>query len=149
MRKQGAVQGGGAQEIIHRKRRAVQREAVQDILRASDRPLLPADILRIAAEHGRRLGVATVYRALRALVEAHEAVSVFIQDGPRRYELVERGHHHHFLCQKCGSVFDISGCLGKDLFAGMVPDDFRMEGHEVTLYGLCAGCAGPSMPPEG
>jgi Fur family ferric uptake transcriptional regulator len=118
----------------------VQQEVVHEILRNSARPLLPADILRIAEGLGRRLGVATVYRALRALAEAHEIISVLIQDGPPRYELVERGHHHHFLCQKCGTVFDISGCLGNEAFAGMVPDDFRMEGHEVTLHGLCAGC---------
>ena len=123
------------------KRRAVQQEVVHEILRNSTRPLLPADILRIAEDLGQRLGVATVYRALKALAEAHEIISVFIQDGPPRYELVERGHHHHFLCQKCGTVFDISGCCGKELFMGMVPDDFRMEGHEVTLHGLCAGCA--------
>lgn len=125
-----------------RKRRAVQQEIVHAILRDSARPLLPADILRIAEGQGRRLGVATVYRALRALAEAHEIVSVLIQDGPPRYELVERGHHHHFLCQRCGTVFDISGCLGKEAFVGMVPDDFRMEGHEVTLHGLCSDCAG-------
>lgn len=124
------------------KRRAVQQEVVHEILRNSTRPLLPADILRIAEDLGQRLGVATVYRALKALAEAHEITSVFIQDGPPRYELVERGHHHHFLCQRCKTVFDISGCLGKEAFAGMVPDDFRMEGHEVTLHGLCAGCAG-------
>jgi Fur family ferric uptake transcriptional regulator len=123
------------------KRRAVQQEVVHEILRNSTRPLLPADILRIAEDIGQRLGVATVYRALRALAEAHEIISVFIKDGPPRYELVERGHHHHFLCQRCGTVFDISGCLGKEAFAEMVPDDFRMEGHEVTLHGLCAGCA--------
>jgi Fur family ferric uptake transcriptional regulator len=125
-----------------RKRRAVQQEVVHEILRNSTRPLFPADILKIAEGLGRRLGVATVYRALRALAEAHEIISVLIQDGPPRYELVERGHHHHFLCQKCGTVFDISGCLGKELFMGMVPDNFRLEGHEVTLHGLCAGCGG-------
>lgn len=124
------------------KRRAMQQEVVHEILRNSTRPLLPADILRIAEDLGQRLGVATVYRALKALAEVQEITSVFIQDGPPRYELVERGHHHHFLCQRCGTVFDISGCLGKEAFAGMVPDDFRMEGHEVTLHGLCAGCAG-------
>jgi len=125
-----------------RKRRAVQQEVVHEILRNSTRPLLPADILRIAEGLGRRLGVATVYRALRALAEAHEIISVLIQDGPPRYELVELGHHHHFLCQKCGTVFDISGCLGKELFMEMVPDNFRLEGHEVTLHGLCAECGG-------
>lgn len=142
MRKPRAVQGGTVRDMLRRGRKAVQQEVVHDILRKSDRPLLPADILRIAEGHGRRLGVATVYRALRALVDSHEIVSVHIQDGPPRYEVVERGHHHHFLCQKCGTVFDVSGCLGKEAFAGMVPDDFKMEGHEVTLHGLCAGCAG-------
>jgi Fur family ferric uptake transcriptional regulator len=125
-----------------RKRRAVQQEVVHEILRNSARPLLPADILRIAEGLGQRLGVATVYRALRALLDAREIVSVFIQDGPARYELVESGHHHHFLCQRCRTVFDISGCLGREAFAGMVPDDFLMEGHELTLHGLCADCAG-------
>ena len=123
------------------KRKAGQQEIVQEILHSSNRPLLPAEILAIAASRGQRLGLATVYRALRNLSEAGEIVSVFIQNEAPRYEYVKSGHHHHFLCRKCHAVFDISGCLGKEAFLPMIPGNFRMDDHEITLHGVCAACA--------
>jgi Fur family ferric uptake transcriptional regulator len=130
------------------KRRAVQQEVVQEILRQNNRPLLPVDILRIAEGKGRRLGMATVYRALRSLVEDGEAVAVCIQNEPPRYESVKRRHHHHFLCRGCGMVFNIPGCLEQEL-ARMVPAHFQMDSHDITLHGLCAGCLQMQDPGKG
>ncbi|MCA1937046.1 MAG: transcriptional repressor, partial [Dechloromonas sp.] len=55
-----------------------------------------------------------------------------------RYELRGLPHHHHFLCRACGRVFDVPGCPGK--VEQLAPSGFVVDGHDLTLYGRCAGC---------
>ncbi|KRL95027.1 Fur family transcriptional regulator [Limosilactobacillus equigenerosi] len=51
------------------------------------------------------------------------------------------GHHHHFICQRCGRVQEIR-------LPEIDPADFQDQlpgaqllGHAYELYGLCATCA--------
>jgi Fur family ferric uptake transcriptional regulator len=85
------------------------------------------------------LGVATVYRAVGTLLDSGEIEAVEIPGEPTRYERSDKGHHHHFQCEKCQRVFDVAGCL--DNLRKLVPPRFRLRDHAVTLYGLCGGCA--------
>jgi Fur family ferric uptake transcriptional regulator len=55
-----------------------------------------------------------------------------------RYELADKGHHHHFLCRVCGEVFELEKCLAR--IKTMAPPRFRVEGHEIILYGSCEVC---------
>jgi Fur family ferric uptake transcriptional regulator len=48
-------------------------------------------------------------------------------------------HHHHFRCRRCDRVYEIDGCP-PDLRA-LVPRGFRLEGHDLTLFGRCPDCA--------
>jgi Fur family ferric uptake transcriptional regulator len=51
------------------------------------------------------------------------------------------GHHDHFQCRKCQSVFDLAICPS-GLHSGMtLPGGFVVEDHEMTVYGLCADCS--------
>jgi len=56
-----------------------------------------------------------------------------------RYELAGKGHHHFFRCRQCGSMYAVGGCT--DLIEGLVPQGFRLEDHEVFLFGTCSSCA--------
>jgi Fur family ferric uptake transcriptional regulator len=84
------------------------------------------------------MGIATVYRTLKALVGNGELVPVGLPGEPPRYELVGKAHHHHFRCGACDRVFELTGCV-TDL-RRLAPRGFRVEGHEVLLYGLCGTC---------
>lgn len=118
-----------------------QRSAIQTVLAGVERPLLPAEILAMAQESIPELGLATIYRNLKLLLESGDIQSVDLPGESPRYELAHRGHHHHFSCRACERVFDIPGCLsGIDSFA---PTGFTVQHHEVTLYGICADCRGP------
>ncbi len=50
------------------------------------------------------LGIATVYRSLKALAKDGRVVSVEIPGQMPRYERADKGHHHHFLC-RCAAEF--------------------------------------------
>lgn len=120
-------------------RKTKQREALQEVLARSGRPLSVAELLNAASKKVGGLGVATVYRTVAALLEAGSIEPVEIPGEPVRYELADKGHHHHFQCQKCEKVFDIAGCL--ENLRKLVPPKFRVSDHAVTLYGLCGTCA--------
>lgn len=117
-----------------------QRDAIKSAIEAARRPLSPREVLEGARVIVRALGMATVYRNLKLLV-AEGAVQVITLPGEgRRYEVREdeAAHHHHFQCTACRRVYDIPGCPG-DL-RRLAPRGFRVEDHDLTLYGRCSDC---------
>lgn len=120
-------------------RKTQQRDAIRHVLAAADRPLSPQEVLEQAGEHSPGLGIATVYRALKSLAEAGFLVAVDLPGEASRFELAGKRHHHHFHCRDCGRAFDLEGCV--PTLRRLAPKGFRVDDHEVVLYGRCASCA--------
>ena len=119
-------------------RNTTQRTAIRGILTAANRPLTPREVLEGARGSVPNMGLATVYRTVKALTEEGWLVPVEMPGQPQRYECAGKGHHHHFNCNRCGRTFEMEGCpAGID---ALVPDGFSMEAHEVFIYGLCDEC---------
>lgn len=118
-----------------------QRTAIMAVFRDSLHPLLPADVLNLASQRCPGLGIATVYRTIKALLAEGWLQTVNLPGETARYELQDRPHHHHFQCRSCGQVFDIPGCPGS--LEHLAPAGFRVDGHELTLYGHCHNCSRP------
>jgi Fur family transcriptional regulator, ferric uptake regulator len=116
-----------------------QRDAIRDAIAQADRPLLPQEVLGAAQRSVPGLGIATVYRNLKALVEEGALRPVNLPGENPRFEIVGHHHHHHFQCRQCQRVFDVHACPG-DLSA-MAPQGFTVEDHDLTLYGRCKDCA--------
>ncbi len=121
-----------------------QKRAIEEVLRSRDNPLTPLEIHTLAARQVPKLGLATVYRSLKALAAENRVVSVEIPGEPPRYERADKGHHHHFLCRECGRVFELEKCL--DGILKIAPSGFRVDDHEIILYGACRACA--KKPPK-
>lgn len=120
-------------------RNTAQRRAICDVFLESGRPLGPTEVHKAARRRMRRLGIATVYRAIRDLVDEGWLALVELPGQPARYERAGKEHHHHFVCNHCDRVFEVEGCPG-DIDAD-VPAGFQLETHDVLLYGRCATCA--------
>lgn len=119
-------------------RNTTQRTAIRGVLTAADRPLTPREVLDGARGSVPNMGLATVYRTVKALTEEGWLVPVEMPGQPQRYERAGKGHHHHFNCNRCGRTFEMEGCpTGID---ALVPEGFSMEAHEVFIYGLCDEC---------
>ena len=116
-----------------------QRTAIHSAIADANRPLSPQEVLDSARASVEGLGMATVYRSLKALLEEGAIQAVNLPGEAPRYESSEHAHHHHFQCTSCSRVFDVHGCPG-DL-RNLAPKGFTVEGHELTLYGRCAECA--------
>jgi Fur family ferric uptake transcriptional regulator len=120
-------------------RNTQQRQIIRRVFEETDRPLGPQEVLRAGQTYAPRLGIATVYRTLKALVEEGWLVSVDLPGEPPRYEIAGKAHHHHFRCRACARVFEIEGCPAN--VRQLAPRGFHLEAHEVVLYGVCTTCA--------
>ena len=96
------------EECVRRDTR--QRRAVRRVLEAADRPLSPQEILEAAQIELPQLGIATVYRSVKTLVEDGILEPVELPGEGQRYEIAGKHHHHHFHCNGCGKVFEVEGC---------------------------------------
>jgi Fur family transcriptional regulator, ferric uptake regulator len=119
-------------------RRTRQKQAIEAVLEKHKNPLTAPEIQRLALREVPTLGLATVYRFLKALARDGRVVSVEIPGQMPRYERADKGHHHHFLCRVCGAVFELERCLAG--IKTMAPPRFRVEDHEIILYGSCETC---------
>lgn len=115
-----------------------QRNAIRNALDAAQRPLSPLELHRAARLAVPEIGVATVYRNLRLLQDEGAIEAVELSGEPPRYELAGHAHHHHFQCRDCDRVFDVHDCPGN--LARLAPKGFKVERHELTLYGQCKEC---------
>jgi len=120
-------------------RDTAQRRAIRNAFEATDRPLTPQEVLDAARKEVPKLGIATVYRALKGFTDAGELDAVCVPGEPDRYERAGKRHHHHFRCRVCGKMFEMEGCPAN--LERLVPQGFGMEDHEVYIFGRCRRCA--------
>ncbi|MCG3179768.1 MAG: Ferric uptake regulation protein [Phycisphaerae bacterium] len=126
-------------------RKTQQRDAIAAVIRQSDGPLTIVEIHLRARRRvaGRQLGIATVYRTVNLLLQREVIHSVILGDGQTRYESAGLDHHHHFRCRVCRTVYDLPGCMLDPPAGARLPAGFRVETHELTLYGTCPRCSRP------
>ncbi|MCS7207023.1 MAG: transcriptional repressor [Dehalococcoidia bacterium] len=87
------------------------------------------------------VGRATVFRTLKALVSAGLVCRVSLEHGAPRYGVASRLHHHHLVCVACGGVQDFVPPEVEALVHRLAqPRQFRVLGHRLEIYGLCAWC---------
>jgi len=116
-----------------------QRKVIREVFEQSDRPLSTTEILKAAQRRRPGLGIATVYRTVRLLLDSGWLSTVKLPGEPPRYEMAGKPHHHHFYCNYCGRVFEVPGSL--QLLDTIVPAGFLLEGHDLVLNGRCRACA--------
>lgn len=120
------------------RRETPQRKTLRNVFVQASRPLSVQEIFDEAREAIPGLGIATVYRFVKSLVEDGFLASVDIPGEGQRFEVAGKRHHHHFQCKGCGKVFEIDGCAGPDCHNA--PPGFEVEDHMVVVYGRCASC---------
>ena len=120
-------------------RRTDQKAAIRGVIEDAERPLTAQEICDAAQGDVPGLGIATVYRNVKALTKKGFLHAVDLPGEPARYELAGLGHHHHFQCDDCGKVFDVHGCPGG--VSKIIPEGFELRSHEILMYGRCKSCA--------
>ncbi len=110
---------------------------------------LPLTVSQIHERVGlKRVNVVSIYRTVNLLASIGLLRTTDSVRGSRRYELNEQftGHHHHLVCQGCGRIGDLQGCLIDERALARLNQRvrhtrrFRVTDHELHLFGLCQEC---------
>lgn len=87
------------------------------------------------------LSKTTVYNSLDSLAQNKIIKSLTICNSEIRYD-IERGMHHHFLCTKCGRIYDIEfKCPNiKRIRAEIESCGHKIDEVHGYFRGLCKSC---------
>ncbi|MEG1710289.1 MAG: transcriptional repressor [Clostridia bacterium] len=81
------------------------------------------------------ISLGTIYRNLKQLEESGLIRKIVIDNGVEHYDY-DVCPHHHFICKKCGKVYDVE----TDGETKLLQEQFTVEKVEVLFYGICKDC---------
>jgi Fur family transcriptional regulator, ferric uptake regulator len=89
-----------------------------------------------------KISAATVYRTMKLLAELGIAHAQRFGDGHTRYEsAVDRHHHDHLICTKCGNIIEFENDRIEALQDSVARrHGFKVTRHKLELYGFCQSC---------
>ncbi len=124
-------------------RRGGARRAVIEVLAAEPCALSALDIDERLRRGDRRVGRASVYRALEQLNDLDLVHKLDLGSETGRYERTDPGgdHHHHMVCDRCGKVLPFEDSeleLAVTKVTG--GSGFEVRDHEIVLHGACDDC---------
>lgn len=120
----------------------VRREVVK-IFSDNSVPLSANQIEEMLLKVGLDVNKATIYRELQFLSQNGYLIEVYLYPNEVSYESAELKHHHHLVCDNCGSVDNVTNCLAQELEEDIYKKKgFKIKRHTLEFYGLCAKCAG-------
>jgi len=115
-----------------------QRKAIFDVLKEEARPLSVVEIFELAVKSVPGIGIRTVYRNIRELVEEGKLVGVDYPGQPPRYETVgDKSHRPHLICGICHKVLELDASVVALVQNVEIPG-YVVEGAETVYYGHCA-----------
>ena len=115
-----------------------QRMAIREAFERAGRPLSLQQVLEAGRTGVEGLGIATVYRNIKGLVEEGWLAAIDLPGAPTVYERSEKVHHHHFHCDRCSRVFELAGCVPR--IKRLAGRRFSVTRRELVLYEICADC---------
>jgi Fur family ferric uptake transcriptional regulator len=90
-----------------------QRSAIRSVFMRCKRPLSPKELLKEASRQIPQLGIATVYRNIKSMIEKKELVAIEIPGEAPRYALPGNETHSIFVCDRTGRVFFLDDFAGR------------------------------------
>ena len=102
------------------------------------------ELLQELRESGVSADFSSIFRGLNWLESEGEVQRVDLGDGKARYE-ANTGHHEHVLCERCGAVGEVPGCLVQGSTRLVeASTGFEITAHQLLFSGLCPECRAAS-----
>ncbi len=128
----------------HDQRYTAGRRAVVAALADAGGPVTLPELIDRAPQ----VAQSSAYRNLAVMEEVGAVRRLVHSTEHARYELAEHltEHHHHLICESCGSVRDVTLTPGlerrlDDAFEALAAaEGFTPTHHTIDLYGRCADC---------
>ncbi|NUQ00874.1 MAG: transcriptional repressor [Armatimonadetes bacterium] len=122
-----------------------QRLLIAERFLESEGHLSAEDLYHALLGEQERVGLATVYRTLKMLVDAGLAQVRHFPDGAARYENVYgEPAHDHLICVECGKIIEIENPLVEQIYQrAFLEHGFVASGHRFVITGVCSDCQCP------
>lgn len=118
-----------------------QRMMVVEALHNADKHVSAEEIFAQVQAKYPYANISTVYRTLDLLKELGLVAEVALGDGCVRFHPVDKGHHHHLVCQKCKKIIDVPESALAPLTESLQREyGFEAELRHMAIFGLCAQC---------
>jgi Fur family peroxide stress response transcriptional regulator len=113
-----------------------QRLAVVEILEGNTGHPSAQNIYREAKKRYPMMSFSTVYKTLKVLDEVGEIQQLSIAEDRVNFD-PDTHPHHHFLCEKCGRIYDIEE--DSNVRKSQI-DGHTVHKTQVFYYGICSDC---------
>ncbi len=120
-----------------------QRELIFETILDCEKHLSAEDTYNVITEKypDEKIGIATVYRALAFLEEAHLISSISVDKNIRKFETNFKEHHDHLICTKCNKIVEfVNEKIEKEQEKIAKENNFKLLNHTMYLYGICEDC---------
>jgi len=88
------------------------------------------------------VNISTVYRTLELLKRLGLVTETDMGGGRVRYHPVDKGHHHHLVCQECGAITDLDESMLVSLKNTLLHDyKFVADLRHLAIFGRCVKCS--------
>ena len=82
------------------------------------------------------ISLATVYKNVNTMLSAGIIQEIKVPNQKSKYEITKH-KHSHFVCEKCGEVYDIQEPKKLDV---ELPEGFEPKEASVMIMGVCPSC---------
>ncbi len=100
------------------------------------------ELFQLVKQNHPEIGVTTIYRTIKLIVDSGIAEVVDFEDGVKRYERkLGREYHAHLICTKCGENLEAFDQTISQLCIRLAQEKgFSPQMHRYEIFGICEGC---------
>lgn len=114
------------------------RRDMLKFLEKEDRYIAAKDVMSYMKKEHPSISIDTVYRNLH-LYHSLNILEATSLKGEKHFRFnCSMKHHHHFICQDCGSTKKLPHCPLDDVLQLLT--GYAIEDHKFEVYGLCPNC---------
>lgn len=120
-----------------------QREAILSTLYKNPQHFTSENLYMLVKQNHPELsiGIATVYRTLALLEENGLVSSISLGIQGKKFEIANKPHHDHLICESCGKIVEFENEKIEDLQQQIAKENgFVLTDHLMQLYGVCTEC---------
>lgn len=118
-----------------------QRMMVLSAIEDSDDHISAEEIYAQVIARYPHVNISTVYRTLELLKRLGLVTETDMGGGRVRYHPVDKGHHHHLVCQGCGEIIDLDELILSSLRSALLREyNFSADLRHLAIFGRCKKC---------
>jgi Fur family ferric uptake transcriptional regulator len=123
-------------------RQASSQEQIVTLLKQLDREISAQELYIELRHQNQSLGLATIYRTLKALQKEGVIQARTLNSGESLYSLVATEQQHYLTCVRCSQSIPVEDCPVCHMAATWCKSlSFKVYYHTLEFFGLCSECS--------